>query len=497
MTHPYSWERWAQLGAVDIAQHVRQGEVSASEVAAQAHAAALRVEPQISALVELLDEPHRAPDVAPPPACEGLLAGVPFFLKDLGSSIAGLKRENGSALHRDEVVTRTDPLPAAWLRQGVQVLGRATTAELGMGYDTSTVYRGLQVTRNPWDPTRTAGGSSGGSAALVAAGVVPITHATDGAGSIRQPAALNGLVGLKVSRGLLPLPWHVNELLNTSMVEGVFARTLEDAALALDAATAEPAPLGKLYSAGQRSGPTQALAALGQDLPRPLRVGFTTDAFARNGACEPQRAAAVRHVAAALARDGHHVEEIGSADLPDWSILWRSFETFWAGMRAASWRLAHGDLSPEQVGSLSPGVQGYWRASSGYGQLDLTRYLGDNVKTALAFGSLLERYDVLLMPVVPFATPLANTTLSPAVEHEFGGFLQGFLDAGRYTMPANEAGLPALALPAGLDADGLPLGVQLYGRWGEETALLQAGAAVQRVIEPVRATPPVHVAHGG
>lgn len=493
MTHPFAWDRWGKLSAVDIARHVRQGEVTAAEVAAQAHAAALRVEPQISALVELYGEPHRAPDVAPPSAREGLLAGVPFFLKDLGSSIAGMKRENGSALHRDEVVTRTDPLPAAWLKQGVQVLDRATTAEFGMGYDTSTVYRGLQVTRNPWNPAGTAGGSSGGSAALVAAGVVPLAHATDGAGSIRQPAALNGLVGLKVSRGLLPLPWHVNELLNTSMVEGVITRTLEDAALALDAATREPPPLGKLYSAGHLTGPTQALAALREDRPRRLRVGFTTDAFARHGDCEPQRATAVRSVASSLEREGHHIEEISPCDLPDWPLLWRSFETFWAGMRAASWRVAHGDLSPAQVASLSPGVQGYWRASAGYGQLDLMRYLGDNVKTQLAFGRLMARYDVLLMPVVPYATPPANTTLSPAVAHQFDAFLEGFLDAGRYTMPANEAGLPALALPAGLDTNGMPLGVQLYGRWGEETALLQAGAAVQRVIKAVRAVPAVHV----
>lgn len=497
MTHPYSWERWSSLGATDIAEHVRRGEVTAAEVAAQAKAAALRVEPQISALVELLDDPARPSDVALPAANEGLLAGVPLFLKDLGSSIAGLQRENGSALHRGERVARTDPLPAAWLKQGVQVLGRATTAELGMGYDTSTVYRGLQVTRNPWDTTRTAGGSSGGSAALVAAGVVPITHATDGAGSIRQPAALNGLVGLKISRGRLPLPWHVNELLNTSMVEGVFSRSLEDTALALDAATAEPAPLGKLYSAGQRSGATQALAALKAEPPRKLRVGVTTDAFGRGGEVEPQRARRVLSVAAALAKDGHLVEEIKGADLPEWPVLWRSFETFWAGMRAASWRLVHGELSPERVAELSPGVQGYWHASSRYGQLDLMRYLADNVKITLAFGKLLERYDVLLLPVVPYATPLANTSLSPAVAHDFESFLQGFLDAGRYTIPANEAGLPALALPAGLDDQGLPLAVQLYGRWGEETALLQAGAALQRVIDPVRALPAVHVRHDG
>lgn len=489
MSLPFSWAEWGQLGAVELAQHVRQGDVTAAELAAQAHAAAQATEPRLAALVELFDAPATAPDVALPADAltHGLLAGVPTFLKDLGSSVAGLLRENGSALHRGERVARTDPLPATWLRQGVQILGRSTTAELGMGYDTSTVYQGLQVTRNPWNTDYTAGGSSGGGAALVAAGVVPIAHATDGAGSIRQPSALNGLVGLKVTRGLLPLPWGVNELLNTSMVEGVFARTLADTALALDAATHEPSPLGKHYIATPHT-PTDALAAL--ECPSgTLRIGVATSDFGRSTPCDPERASRVRAAADALARAGHAVEEIAAADLPDWNVLWRSFETFWAGMRAASWRLAHGELDAAALAGLSPLVRQYWHAAQRYSKHDVMRYTADNVKTTLAFGCLLERYDVLLLPVVPYATPLANTTLSPAVEHDFDAFLQRFLDAGRYTIPANEAGLPALALPAGLDARGQPVGVQLYGRWRGEAALLQAGQAVQQAFSAADGKP--------
>jgi amidase len=492
MTHPFTWPEWGRISAHELSARVRRGDVSAAEVAKQSHAAAAATHDELQALVELFDAPAVASDVAlPDGASQGLLAGVPLYLKDLGSSMAGVLRENGSALHRGERTQRTDPLIAEWLREGAQVLGRATTAELGMAYDTVTVYQGLQVTRNPWNTAHSAGGSSGGSAALVAAGVTPLAHATDGAGSIRIPSALNGLVGLKVSRGRSPLPWHVNELLNTSMVEGVIARHLVDAALALDAATRRPAPAGKHFVPTGFE-PTQAVEAL-QQVPQRLRIGFSTDAFGRDhapGAAVVQR---VRNVAQALSRAGHQVEEIGSAELPDFAALWRSFETFWAGMRAASWQVAKGDASPGLLASLSPMVAKFWAASSRYDKLDVMRYQADNVRHTLGFAKLLEQRDVLLLPAFPYATPLAHGDWSPAHDVDFDGFLKRFLDTGRYTIPANETGLPALALPAGLGADGLPVGVQLYGRWREETALLQAGAAVQQVIEGVHAVPAVHV----
>ncbi|WP_341674768.1 amidase [Niveibacterium sp. SC-1] len=495
-THVYSWQEWATSSASDIADAVRNRHVSATEVVAQARAAAAALDPRLAAVVELLDGAAEPADLVLSDSrfASGALAGVPLFIKDLGSSIAGLRRENGSALHRDERVARTDPLLANWLNQGVQVLGRSTTAEFGMAYDTSAVYRGLTVTRNPWNTDYTAGGSSGGAAALVAAGVVPIAHATDGAGSIRIPAAMNGIVGLKISRGRLPLPWHVNELINTSMVEGVFARALEDLALALDAASTEAAPAGKNYVATDfPTAPT--LAALKTELPR-LRIGFSVDDFGRSTPLDPMIAAETRAVADRLTNAGHQVEEIRSADLPDFGAIWRAFEIFWAGMRAATWAETHGPLDEAKAAQLSPMVRAYWQASARYGKDEVVHYLASNVRHSRPFAQLLARYDVLLLPATPALTPLANTSLSPCVAHDFDAFLQRFLDFGRYTIPANETGLPALTLPAGLDRRGLPIGIQLYGRWRGEAALLRAGAAVQAVIGkgPLdTARPEIHV----
>jgi amidase len=492
MTQTFSWEEWAELTAVAIARHVRSGEVTAAEVFAQTQTAAAAVEPGLSALVELLEKPATPVDIPPAsaPARARLLPGVPLFLKDLGSSAAGLKRENGSALHRDEVVTRTDPLIAAWLREGAQIAGRATTAELGMAYDTTTVYRGLRITKNPWDPRRTAGGSSGGSAALVAAGVVPAAHATDGAGSIRLPAAFNGLVGLKVTRGRLPPRFGTNELSNTTFVEGVIARTLEDTALFLDAATRPAAPLGSHYIASLQH-PTRAHSALAEGTAEGLRIGVTTHAFGRRDACGAEQAAAVRSTAAALAAK-HRVEEIDEASLPSWERLWTSFETAWAGIRAGSWRLSRTG-SPEVLAELSPVVRQYWEASERYGKAEILRYLAANAETTRVFGRLFERFDVLLLPAFPYPVPLANEAFSTAVDHDFDEFLQRFLDGGRYTMPASEAGLPALTLPVGFDSAGLPLSVQLYGAWGGEVDLLRAGRAVEIAAPVTRSVPKLHV----
>lgn len=493
MTRAFSWEEWGRLSAVELVGRVRRGEVSAAEVAAQAQEAALALEPELGALVEVLDAPAAPADVPVPNAAssEGLLAGLPLFLKDLGSSVAGLLRENGSALHRGERVARTDPLTTAWLREGTQILGRATTAELGMAYDTSTVYRGLQVTRNPWDTQRTAGGSSGGSAALVAAGIVPVAHATDGAGSIRLPAAFNGLVGLKVTRGRLPAPWGANELSNTTWVEGVVARSLEDAALLLDAATRTPPPLGSQFVASPHQ-PSRTLAALAEPGGEPLRIGFTTDGFGRSDACGADAAAAVREVADALA-GRHRVEELALDSLPDWSGIWRSFETFWAGIRAGSWRLRHGNVPEERLAELCPMVRGYWRASDRYGKREVLAYLAANASITRSLGALFERYDVLLLPAFPYEVPAANGAFSPALEQDFDAFVQRFLDGGRYTMPASEAGLPALTLPVGFDRAGLPRSVQLYGAFRGEAALLRAGRVVENAISFSPRTPAVHV----
>src|SRR5215472_12662134 len=158
-----------------------------------------------------------------------------MLLKDLDSGLAGRKQEAGSKLFKDHVVEATDPLVDNYLSAGLIPIGRSTTPEFGMTFDTATDYLGrVKVTRNPWQRERTAGGSSGGSAAVVAARIVPISMSSDGGGSTRIPAAFCGLVGLKATRGRVPRPLAQSEYMTRIAIDGVVTRTVRDTAAAYD-----------------------------------------------------------------------------------------------------------------------------------------------------------------------------------------------------------------------------------------------------------------------
>jgi amidase len=199
-----SWEEWHEHDAVALADLVRVRKVAPKELCAQAAEGVARIDPQIAAVLGLYDDVVTDPD-KDGPSKEGRLYGVPMFLKDLGSGLAGRRQESGSMLFRDHVVEATDPLVENYLEAGLIPIGRSTIPEFGMTFDTATDYLGrLKVTRNPWRLERTPGGSSGGSAAAVAAGVLPLSMSSDGGGSTRIPASFCGLVGLKATRGACP-----------------------------------------------------------------------------------------------------------------------------------------------------------------------------------------------------------------------------------------------------------------------------------------------------
>ena len=188
---------YANLDAVDLARLVAKGDVRPAELAALALEAADAVNPAVNAVVEQW-VPEEA-DLATATSTNGPLAGVPFLIKDLAIQMAGRRCELGSRLAEGLVAADDSLLMRHYRRAGLVTVGRTTTPEMAFSTETESVQQG--ATRNPWNLRLSAGGSSGGSGAAVAAGIVPIAHATDAAGSIRVPAAYNGLFGLKPTRG--------------------------------------------------------------------------------------------------------------------------------------------------------------------------------------------------------------------------------------------------------------------------------------------------------
>ncbi len=424
-----SWAEWGKHDAVALAALVKQKAVTAAELAAQAEAAVARLNPKLEAVLEVFTDVIANPD-ADRPDRDGALYGVPMFLKDLGSGLKGRKQESGSKLYKDNIANATDPTVENYLRAGLVPIGRSTTPEFGMTFDTTTDYLGaVKVTRNPWNLAHTPGGSSGGSAAAVAAGVTPISMSSDGGGSTRIPASFSGLVGLKASRGRVPRPLAQSEYIQRISVDGVLTRSVRDSAAAFDYMTRVPNG-GSFIKMGPPAG--SYVDAIARE-PGRLKIGLSTGAWGRGGATDAEVAERVRMVATLLEGLGHHVEEVADAEICDWETLWWGYITQWISCR------------------------------------------GQPIAAAKAI-------------------PPANGPYSLLRDEELEPWVGRLADACRYTMPGNETGIPAISLPAGLDRDGLPVGIQLHGNFAREDMLLQIAAQVERARpEWFGAIPPVHV----
>ena len=471
-----SWTEWFARDGIALAELVRGGELRADEVVAETVAAVERVDERLEGVLEIFENVTQDAN-ADRPARDGVLYGVPLFLKDLGSRMAGRIQESGSRLMRGNVSEVTDPLVENFLRAGLIPLGRSTTPEFGMTFDTATAYLDrTKVTRNPWNLERTPGGSSGGSAALVAAGATPISMASDGGGSTRIPASYCGLVGLKASRGRVSMPLHHSEYTWRIAVEGVVTRSVRDSAAVLDYLH-HKATGGTFYPMAPPEG--SWLEGLGR-APKSLRVALSTGAWGREGACDVEVAGKVREFARVLESLGHHVEEIDDATLCDWPAMWKGYITQWICSRMMYLPLAdlHAGGTPlEEL--LSPIAWRHVEAARSYSTLDLLQAMADNNVVTRKLAGLFDRTDVLLCPTHAIRVPKANGPYSLLHDGPLDAWVAGLADACRYTMPGNEAGLPGISLPAGWDSDGLPIGAMLYAGPGREDLLLRLAAVVE------------------
>ncbi|GAA4694258.1 amidase family protein [Pseudonocardia yuanmonensis] len=462
-------DEYADLDATALAALIRAGEVTAEEVHAAAADALDAVQPALNGLVgERFATPldHDA---------TGPFAGVPFAIKDLIVHAAGVPQRAGTRLLGEGVPMPADTyLMARFRRAGLATLGLTATPELGFNASTEPVATG--PVRNPWDLGRSPGGSSGGSAALVAARALPMAHANDGGGSIRIPAAACGLVGLKPSRGRTsPGPDYADPLLGLG-IEFAVTRTVRDCAGLLDAVHGhEP---GDRYLLPD---PVRPYAEEVRDGSRPLRIALHTTPFSGGGAVDPRCVAATEAVGRTLEGLGHTVEpaapELDAAAFDDANLVaWTSF-------------LADGVDSLAAALGVEPGP-GYLEATTlacvEYGRTlrasDL--YAADRVfnATTRAVARFHQQYDLVLTPTmnVP-STPLGHLDADDGSLDARGWYDRIFATAG-FTALSNVTGNPAISLPLGRTEEEWPIGVQLTGPYAGEGTLLAVAGDLERAL---------------
>lgn len=450
VVHAFRDDALGEHDAVGLAAAIRRGEVSAAEVARDAGERVRAVDGRLGAVQVHVDSPGEVCGAGGALA-GGVFGGVPTFVKD-NTDYQGLPTGHGSAAFRPRAARQHAAFTRQFLSSGVTVLGKTRLPEFG--FSPTTEYDGAEPVRNPWHTEYSAGGSSGGSAALVAAGAVPIAHANDGGGSIRIPAACCGLVGLKPSRGRVVASALGRQLPLDIISDGIVSRSVRDAAAFLAAAeTYRRSP--RMEPLGLVEGPSE----------RRLRIGFLLDS--PNGVhSDAATRAAVTETVARLGRLGHVVEPVELGMEPrftdDFLVYWGML-SFLLGVTG---RTLGADFDRRRMDGLSRGLREEylrnWRRTPG-----VLRRLR---RTKEAYAASFRGLDLLLSPVLAHTTPPIGH-LSPTVP--YGKLMERILAYVAFTPVDNVVGTPSLSLPTGATSDGLPVGVMFAARPGGERKLLE------------------------
>jgi amidase len=448
--HAFSNDALGDLDAVGVADAIRGGDISAREATEAAIARAEQVDPALNAFV--VRDFERGLDQASDPT-PGPLSGVPTVIKD-NTDVAGLPTRQGS-----EATPARDALADAEFTTqmrgtGLVVLGKSTMPEFG--FNASTEFENLPPTRNPWNPEFSAGASSGGSAALVASGVLPIAHANDGGGSIRIPAAACGLVGLKPTRGRTAEMAEAAHLPVNILSNGVVTRTVRDTAHFLAGAEAF-APAGGLPPIGLVEGPAS----------RRLRVGLILDSVATP--TDDETRAAVQDTATLLEKLGHTVIEV---PLPVTERFIADFTHYWALLGFSTQHFGKRTIGPDFDKTRTDPLTRYlarrfvrqaWRTPTAIRNLRRS-------EVTYRQGFAEQGVDVVLSPTLGHTTPKLGH-LSPTVE--FPEMFDRLVHYATFTPLHNAAGAPAVSLPLGSTSDDLPIGVHISALHGDERTLLE------------------------
>lgn len=434
--------------AVEIARRIRQREIHPREAVEAAILRAEQVNRVLNAIATpLFDSARDTAERSP----SGLFAGVPSFIKD-NEAVVGSPALFGSRGIPRQPASKSSPFAEQFLSTGLINLGKTTTSEFGLTGTTEALVYG--PTHNPWKLGFSPGGSSGGSAALVAAGVVPLAHGNDGGGSIRIPASCCGLVGLKPSRARLA-EMEGTELFPVKIVhQGVLSRTVRDTV--------------HFYHAAERHYRNPKLPEIGL-VTRPgrrLRIGFSTE-IGNGEPAHPECVAAVIDAAKLCESLGHTVEEV-----PSWfdEEFHRDFFVLWAMMAFAVTRLGkqfvHPDFDRTKVEALTEGLARFFKRNATSAAAAIWRLR----RFARRYERRFAEHDVLVNPTVAMPPP-EHGFIGPGVAFETA--LERFKWFVPFTPVQNTSGGPAISLPLGRSREGLPIGVQFASAMGSERTLLE------------------------
>ena len=462
-----SFAEYANFDGLGLAELVRKGDLSPAELTEAAIAAIERHNGALNAVVYKAYDEARA--VAAGALPDGPFKGVPFLIKDLGVRVAGWPKTQGSRFTHDLTDARDSSLVTRYRASGAVLLGKTNTPEYGITGTTESARLG--PCRNPWNPDHITGGSSGGSAGAVAAGIVPLAHASDGLGSIRIPAACCGLFGLKVTRDRNPdLPDGPNSTYNLA-VDHVVSRTVRDSAAMLDA-TGVPAP-GSPYPA-----PPKARPYMEEILASPGRLKIAWSSETPSGRpIDPEVEAALRATAETLKRLGHDVVEQGLGI--DYRALYEVMGPIGGANFAANMRRVINDMGREpEADELEPLTWAILRRGR--------EISGETVLTNMARLRLINRrilelfevHDVYLTPVMGTPPPrighIDPVNLTPKEVNRRQGV------AFPYTPPFNVTGQPSMSVPLAWSASGLPIGMMFSGRYADEATLFRLAAQLEK-----------------
>ena len=483
-----SWEEWAKHDATSLATLIKEKEVTTAEVAYQAKEAIQAINPKVSAVVEVFH------DVIEDPTKDGLnsdgyFAGVPFLMKDLGPTIKGRLQEMGTLLMEGNVAKADSFLTKKIRQAGLNIIGRTTTPELGLC--SSAENPALYVTRNPWHLDYTTCGSSAGTAATVAAGAVPIAHATDGGGSTRIPAGVNGNIGLKPSRGVFSQAPGGSDLTSIVSSHGCHTRTIRDTAAFFD------------HCRG--GAPGEFMPYWEPDIPYTELIKKDPDKLRIAVSHEWGNYKADPHLVKQLEKAAYHFESLGH--YVEWVKPNVNFQAVYEAQTEAyimnfSQTIAEllakkglDELPAHLVEPISRKVWAKGRKAT-YGKRAKMQLLFNDVSRQM--GEFFEAWDIILTPTMARPTPLVGTTKyltlsdNPSVYDWFKNLWSIFA----YTPIANICGLPGISLPMGEMENGMPLGIHALAKQGADGLLLQLGAQVERSLKGQwnnGRTPLVHV----